>query len=77
MTNEEIDEIEEQKRVLAEQDFSEEFQIKSAMFDFYEITSSITPNNQRDKIHLLRAKRNALKDMMLIYLAKFNIFIVI
>lgn len=71
MEDESID-VQEQKRVLAEQDLADEVQIKFAMLNFYETASSLTPDNIDDKIHVLRAQRNVIKNMMWVYLSKFN-----
>ncbi len=50
MNDEDYDAIGEQKRVPADQDLSDEFQIKMAMAEFYEIAGTMTRDNEDDKI---------------------------
>ena len=69
---EDFDDIENKKQVLAEQDLSDEDQIKVAMLGFYNVASLSTPDNIQTNIHMMRAKRNVIKNMMEIYLSKFN-----
>jgi len=69
---EDFDDIESKKQVLAEQDLSDEDQIKVAMLGFYNIASLLNPDNIDEQIHILRARRNVIKNMMEIYLSKFN-----
>ena len=63
---------EQDKMVMAEQDLSDEFQIKFAISNFYSIATEINENNAQDYIMKLKAHRNVIKNMMYVYLAKFN-----
>lgn len=72
-----FDEIEVQKKVLADQDLSDEFQIKLAISEFYVVAKNINEDNKDDIVEKLRAHRNVVINMMRVYLAKFNNNIII
>jgi hypothetical protein len=57
---------------LAEQDFSDEMQIKFAISDFYERANSINNTNSQEVIGTLKARRNVIVNMMQVYLSKFD-----
>ena len=58
--------------VIAEQDLSDEYQIKFAISEFYATANNIDEENAQDYIHKLKARRNVILNMMQVYLAKFN-----
>ena len=70
--DEDFDDAVKKKQVLAEQDFSDEFIIKNAMIEFFNVATSITEENKEDIVEKMRAHRNVIVTMMRIYLAKFN-----
>jgi len=72
MMDEDFDDIEAQKQVLADQDLSDEFQIRLAISEFYAVANNANEDNYDDCIEKLKARRNVILNMMRVYLAKFN-----
>ena len=63
---------EKQKSVPADQDFSDEFQIRFSISEFYQVANTINDDNAQDSIMKLKARRNVIINMMHVYLSKFN-----
>ena len=60
------------KSVPADQDFSDEFQIKCSISEFYQVANTINNDNAQDSILKLKARRNVIINMTHVYLSKFN-----
>jgi len=57
---------------IGEQDLSDEGQIRFALMEFYNCANSINEKNAGDHIEILKARRNVILNMALVYLSKFN-----
>jgi len=62
----------EEKIVPATQEINDEYQIRCAIAEFYEIANSINDDNRDEVIEKLTARANVIFSMVHVYLAKFN-----